>query len=309
MVLVNAIYFKGDWVEKFDAKITTKQKFYCSDGCSVYVDMMYMKKKFSMDYISELKTKALELPYKGESLSMIILLPDDKDGLANLEANLTADHLANLRLHPHSQNDVKVALPRFKLEESASLKETLSNMGMLEVFSDSKSDLSKMDGTHNLFLSKVVHKTFIEVNEEGSEAAAATAAIVMAQCASMALEFRADHPFLFIVHCNCTRSLLFMGKVESPSSISAPLMGNKILSSLPPPFISKMESPSLRSAPFMDFMDKMESPSSLPAPFMGKMESSSSLPAPEVVISIPPNAFNDDRSVGATATPFRCSYL
>ena len=218
MVLVNAVYFKGDWAMKFDAKNTKKEKFHCSDGSSMDVDMMNMKKKFSMDYIRDLKTKALELPYKGESLSMIILLPDDKDGLANLEAGLTADHLANLRHHPHSRNDVKVALPRFKLKESASLKETLSNMGMLEVFSDSKSDLSKMDGTRNLFLSKVVHKAFIEVNEEGSEAAAATAAVVMLRSMPMVREFRADHPFLFMIRCNRTKSLLFMGKMESPSA-------------------------------------------------------------------------------------------
>ena len=216
MVLVNAIYFKGDWAKKFDAKDTKKEKFYRSDDSSVDVDMMNMKKKFSMDYIRDLKTKVLELPYKGASLSMILLLPDDKDGLAKLESALTADHLMKLRVNPHGRNDVVVALPRFILEESASLGETLCSMGMSEVFNSGHADLSQMDGTRNLFLSKVVHKAFIEVNEEGSEAAAATAAVIL--CCSMprVLEFRADHPFLFMIRCNRTKSFLFMGKMENP---------------------------------------------------------------------------------------------
>ena len=216
MILVNAIYFKGDWAKKFDAKDTKKEKFYRSDGSSVDVDMMNMEKEFSMDYIRELKTKVLELPYKGESLSMIILLPDDKDGLGNLEAGLTADHLMKLRLNPHGRNDVVVALPRFILEESASLGETLSNMGVSEAFIDVRADFSKMDGTRKLFLSEVIHKAFIEVNEEGSEAAAATAVVMMYNCIPQVLEFRADHPFLFAIRCNRTKSFLFMGKMENP---------------------------------------------------------------------------------------------
>ena len=217
MILVNAIYFKGDWAIKFDAKDTKKEKFYRTDGSSVDVDMMNMKKKFSMDYIRELKTKVLELPYKGESLSMILLLPDNKDGLSKLEAELTADHLANLRFNPRSRNDVVVALPRFKLEESASLGETLSTMGMSEGFVEGRADFTKMDGTRNLYLSKVLHKAFIEVNEEGSEAAAATAAIMMARSMPRVSEFRADHPFLFMIRCNRTKSLLFVGKMENPT--------------------------------------------------------------------------------------------
>ena len=216
MILVNAIYFKGDWAKKFDAKDTKKEKFYRSDGSSVDVDMMNMEKEFSMDYIRELKTKVLELPYKGGSLSMFILLPDDKDGLVKLESGLTADHLANLQHNPLSDDDIMVALPRLKLMESASLGETLSNMGMPEVFSEGTADLSKMGGTRNLYVSKVIHKACIEVNEEGSEAAAATAVSIVCYSLRMGMEFRADHPFLFIIRCNSTKSVLFMGKMESP---------------------------------------------------------------------------------------------
>ena len=217
MILVNAIYFKGDWAMKFDAKDTKKKKFYRSDGSSVDVDMMNMKKRFRMYFIHELHTKVLELPYKGESLSMILLLPDDKDGLAKLEAGLTADQLMELWLTPHSRSEIVVALPRFILEKSANLGETLANMGMSDVFAGGRADFSKMDGTHNLFLSEVIHKAFIEVNEEGSEAAAATAVIMKKKSKKPhALEFRADHPFLFMIRCNRSKSLLFMGKIENP---------------------------------------------------------------------------------------------
>ena len=217
MILVNAIYFKGDWAKKFDITDTKKEKFYLCDGSSVDTDMMNMKKKFNMDYIRELNAKVLELPYKGHSLSMILLLPDDKDGLANLEARLTAEHLLKLQWNPGDQLDVMVSLPRFKLDASASLGRTLSDMGMPALFIAGIADLSKMDGARDLFVSDVIHKAFIEVNEEGSEAAAATAVIFAFGCAMpRVLEFRADHPFLFAIRCNHTGSLLFMGKVENP---------------------------------------------------------------------------------------------
>ena len=213
LILVNAIYFKGDWAKKFSTESTHKKKFYRSDGSSVDVDMMHMMKKFHMDYIDELNTTVLELPYKGESMSMVIFLPANKDGLAKLEAGLTASHLMNLRWNQRTYQEVRVALPRFNLEQSASLSETLSDMGMPEVFSGGHADLSKMEGTHNLFLSEVVHKAFIEVNEEGSEAAAATGGIVIL---SAPPTFHADHPFLFVIRCNRSKSVLFMGKMEDP---------------------------------------------------------------------------------------------
>ena len=213
MILVNAIYFKGDWAKKFDAKDTKKEKFFRSDGSSVDVDMMNMVEDLNMDHIHELKTRVLELPYKGKSLSMLIFLPYEKDGLANLEAGLKANHLMNLQWSRRTYQEVVVAFPRFILEESASLSDTLSRMGMSEVFSGGRADLSKMDGTRGLFLSRVIHKAFIEVNEEGSEAVAATSGdIVM----SDPPEFRADHPFLFMIRCNRTKSVLFMGKMENP---------------------------------------------------------------------------------------------
>ena len=145
-------------------------------------------------------------------------MPNDKKGLAKLEAGLTAKHLMKLKWNSSDRMYVEVALPRFMMEESASLGCVLEHMGMSKLFTEGRADLSKMDGSRELFVSGVMHKAFIEVNEEGSEAAAATA-VVMLGCGMLSrhvLEFRADHPFLFIIRCNRTNSLLFMGKTETP---------------------------------------------------------------------------------------------
>ncbi|XP_048416551.1 leukocyte elastase inhibitor-like isoform X1 [Stegostoma tigrinum] len=220
LVLVNAIYFKGNWERKFDEKNTQEGQFRINQNETKPVQMMWQKAKFNMAYIHEFKTKILELPYVQNELSMVILLPDIDDnfsGLENLQSQLTFDNLMDWTNPEKMDNaEVKVVLPKFKLEETYDLKATLTDMGMPDAFSDSKSNFSGMTEKNDLVLSKVVHKAFVEVNEEGTEAAAATAAVVMLRCAMITFEFVADHPFLFFIRHNKTRNILFFGRLSSP---------------------------------------------------------------------------------------------
>ncbi|NXD31819.1 ILEU inhibitor, partial [Spelaeornis formosus] len=184
------------------------------------VKMMYQKNKFNFGYFPEEKIRVLELPYDGRELSMIILLPDDTEedstGLQKMEKQLTLEKLQEWT-HPKQlySADVHVCLPKFKLEESYDLMSDLAAMGLQDVFDSGKADLSGMSGTRDLFLSAVVHKAFVEVNEEGTEAAAATAGIA-ALCMVIEEDFNADHPFLFFIRHNPTQSVLFLGRYASP---------------------------------------------------------------------------------------------
>uniref|UniRef100_A0A8C4VZF1 Serpin family B member 1 n=1 Tax=Gopherus evgoodei TaxID=1825980 RepID=A0A8C4VZF1_9SAUR len=220
LVLVNAIYFKGNWAEKFKEANTKPMPFRLNKNERKTVQVMYQKENYPFGYISELKCRVLELPYEGKELSMIILLPDDIDdnstGLQQLEKQITVEKLQEWtqpqNMHPI---DVHVHLPKFKLEDSYDLKSDLSGLGLQDIFDSGKADLSGMSGARDLFLSKVVHKSFIEVNEEGAEAAAATAGIAMF-CMLMEENFTADHPFLFFIRHNPTQSILFFGRYVSP---------------------------------------------------------------------------------------------
>ncbi|NXE23728.1 ILEU inhibitor, partial [Ardeotis kori] len=218
LVLVNAIYFKGNWAEKFEEANTTDRPFWLNKNERKTVKMMYQKNKFNFGYIPQAKVRVLELPYDGRELSMIILLPDDIEddstGLQKLEKQLTLEKLQEWTEHLYS-TDVRVCLPKFKLEESYDLESDLAALGLLDVFDSGKADLSGMSGARDLFLSKIVHKAFVEVNEEGTEAAAATAGIAML-CLAIEEDFNADHPFLFFIQHNPTQSILFVGRYASP---------------------------------------------------------------------------------------------
>ncbi|XP_067418688.1 leukocyte elastase inhibitor-like [Emydura macquarii macquarii] len=215
LVLVNAIYFKGNWAEKFKAANTTGKPFRLNKNERKTVQMMYQKEKFPFGYISEQKCRVLELPYDGKELSMILLLPDDINddttGLQQLEKQLTLEKLQEWT-QPRNMRPIHVSvhLPKFKLEDSYDLKSDLSGLGLLDIFDSGKADLSGMSGARDLFLSKIVHKSFIEMNEEGTEAAAATGIIMVGACRGQ--DFNADHPFLFFIRHNPTQSILFFGR-------------------------------------------------------------------------------------------------
>lgn len=221
LVLVNALYFKGDWAEKFNSEQTTEVPFRLSKNEQKTVKMMYQKKKFPFNYVPEINCRIVELPYVDDELSMIIILPDsiddDTTGLQKLERELTVEKFQEWTQPEHmSRIDVHVHLPKFKLEDEYKLKPVLSTLGMVDIFNAGSADLSGMSGSQNLFLSEVVHKTFVEVNEEGTEAAAATASMIEMMCLRPEEEFKADHPFLFFIRHNITRNILFAGRYSSP---------------------------------------------------------------------------------------------
>ncbi|XP_043835250.1 leukocyte elastase inhibitor-like [Dromiciops gliroides] len=221
LVLVNAIYFKGNWEDKFDEAHTTDAPFRLNKREKKSVKMMYQKKKLRYGYIEALKCRVLELPYKDKDLSMIILLPndieDDSTGLQEIEKQLTMEKLTEWTHHDNMGIiDVHVRLPKFKMENTYDLNSDLARMGLCDLFSSGKADLSGMSGNRDLFISKIVHKSFVEVNEEGTEAAAATAAIATFCMLMPEEEFTADHPFLFFIRHNLSGNILFFGRFTSP---------------------------------------------------------------------------------------------
>uniref|UniRef100_A0A8C2BWJ6 Leukocyte elastase inhibitor n=1 Tax=Cyprinus carpio TaxID=7962 RepID=A0A8C2BWJ6_CYPCA len=223
LVLVNAIYFKGTWMHTFEALNTREMPFKINQNESRPVQMMYQKEMFPFRYIPEYELQVLELPYEQEELSMLILLPnetqDGSDPLLKLESKLTLDKLLDWTEKDKMamQMDIEVHLPKFKLEVGSSLSEILQKMGMSSVFQETKADLTGMSSQSGLFISAVIHKAFIEVNEEGTEAAAATAVIVECDCYFPFQRFTAYHPFLFFIRHNPTNSILFLGRFRGPS--------------------------------------------------------------------------------------------
>ncbi|XP_058234840.1 leukocyte elastase inhibitor-like isoform X2 [Hemibagrus wyckioides] len=222
LVLVNAIYFKSTWDKQFKQPETRECPFKLNKRETKPVQMMNQKAKFPLAFIPEMQCRILEMPYKGQELSMLIMLPveieDDTTGLEKLEKHLTYEKFMEWT-QPDMMDtvEVQVSLPRFKLEETYDMNTLLISMGMVDAFDPNKCDFSRMSPNDDLVLSKVVHKSFVEVNEEGTEAAAATAAVMMMRCAMLPPErFNADHPFLFFIQHKPTRSILFCGRYSSP---------------------------------------------------------------------------------------------
>ncbi|XP_076873394.1 leukocyte elastase inhibitor-like [Brachyhypopomus gauderio] len=221
LALVNAIYFKGNWMQKFDPQNTKEMLFKINKDEKRPVQMMYQNEKFPVNYIPEYRLKVLELPYVQEELSMVVLLPeeaeDSSDPLQKLEDELTVDKLLEWtnRDKMTKSKSISVYLPKFKLDEESSLKATLTKMGMVSLFQEN-ADLKGLSNEKCLSLSKVVHKAFVEVNEEGTEAAAATGVVFETLSWSPVQHFMADHPFLLIIRHNKTNSILFLGKFRCP---------------------------------------------------------------------------------------------
>nr|XP_032830430.1 leukocyte elastase inhibitor-like [Petromyzon marinus] len=221
LVLVNAVYFKGSWDAKFDPEVTRDAEFKINKNEKKPVKMMYKKAKYNFSHVEELNVNIVELPYEGHKLSMVILVPlaieDETTGLEKLESALT---LKSLRQWTSPENmsklEVELHLPHFRLEKSYTLNEHLQRLGMASVFTQGEADFSGINGARDLYVSHVAHKAFVEVNEEGTEAAAATAAIVMMRCARMGPVVRADHPFIFFIRENSSGSVLFLGRFASP---------------------------------------------------------------------------------------------
>jgi serpin B len=216
LVLVNAIYFKGNWSSQFDKQLTKAGPFHVSAAKTVEIPMMSMRGEFR--YAEYATLQVLELPYAGGDLSMIVLLPSGIAELAGIESSLTSQRV-NRWLEQLQRKEVAVFLPKFKTTSQFSLNQTLAALGMTDAFT-ARADFSGMDGTKNLLISAVVHKAFVEVNEEGTEAAAATAVVMETRGMHIPEEpavFRADHPFLFLIRDNQTGSILFLGRIADPT--------------------------------------------------------------------------------------------
>jgi serpin B len=212
LVLTNAIYFKGAWATPFDKKFTKDQPFLLAGGEKIRTPMMVQE--LSVGYHDDEELQAVEMPYAGKQLSMVVLLPKKADGLPALEKSLSADRLAAV-IRKLRVQDVDVSLPRFKMTAEFRLKETLTAMGMKISFTH-VADFSGMAGESKprLFIKDVIHKAFVEVNEEGTEATGATGVIM--KYVSKPPDFIANHPFLFLIRDRGTGSILFLGRVSDP---------------------------------------------------------------------------------------------
>ncbi|NWV15643.1 SPB10 protein, partial [Ptilonorhynchus violaceus] len=222
LILINAIYFKAEWEVKFKAEDTALQPFRLSKNKTKPVKMMYMRNTFPVLIMETMNFKMIELPYVKRELSMFILLPDDiKDnttGLEQLERELTYEKLSEWSdSKKMTETLVDLYLPKFKMEERYDLSDNLIRMGMRSAFS-SNADFSGMAEKGNVLISKVVHKSFVAVDEKGTEAAAATAVIIemTSSLVSHVLKFKVDHPFYFFIRHNKSKSILFFGRFCSP---------------------------------------------------------------------------------------------
>ncbi len=216
LILVNAIYFKGDWLHAFEKWKTADEPFWITPEVSTNMPMMTMKpERFS--YMENESFQCLELPYQGEEVSMLIILPKEKDGLTCIEARLSSDALTDwtgaLR-----KEEIEVHLPLFKVESQFdSMAKTLAALGMTDAFNPALADFSGISA-QPLFISDVIHKAFVQVDEEGTEAAAATGIIMRTTSVPVPPKvFRADHPFLFLIRRNASGTVLFMGRVFCPA--------------------------------------------------------------------------------------------
>ena len=211
LVLTNAIYFKGDWVLQFDKKKTREADFKVSPEKTVKVQMMGLTgDKAKFNYAKTWELQILEMPYEGDELSMLVILP--RENLESIDIN--NEKLNELR-GMLRETKINVYMPKFKFETKYFMAKDLIEMGMPTAFSMG-ADLSGMTGNMDLFIDKVIHQAFVEVNEEGTEAAAATAVIVALK-SSISDYFMADHPFMFIIQQKDTGNILFIGRVIDPS--------------------------------------------------------------------------------------------
>jgi serpin B len=217
LILTNAIYFKAAWMKTFARSATTDQDFTTETG-KVTVPMMSKSTQFRY-FEAENGLQILELPYLGSPISMVVLLPKESDGLGGLETSLNADKLESWFTKLGSPQTVNLSLPRFKLEESFQLGATLRELGMARAFG-STADFSGITTSRRLAITNVIHKAFVDVNEEGTEAAAATAVILGRMAAMLPqhppVTFRADHPFLFLIRDSRSGSILFLGREANP---------------------------------------------------------------------------------------------
>ena len=225
LVLVNAVYFKGTWQKAFDKKITSKENFTLNSGKKVKTMLMQHRKPVRLQYARTDEGQFLSMPYKkgedssGGWLEMMIILPKDKETFADVEKNISSEYINEMRWKM-TRTEVELYLPRFKFAVSHELNSSLKSMGMPLAFSDN-ADFSGMTGKKDLKIGYAIQKAFIDVSEEGTEAAAATAVVMAFRSAAVRQRpevFRADKPFIFLIRDAKTGLILFIGKLENPAA-------------------------------------------------------------------------------------------
>ncbi|KPP73418.1 hypothetical protein Z043_107502 [Scleropages formosus] len=214
LVLVNTIYFKGQWSSKFNKEHVFKDDFSLGASKTCPVSMMYQENEFRYGKFKADNVQVLELPYKGEEMSMVLILPFRKTPLSEIENNLQLKKLTGW-LDSLRPTTVSIQIPRFHIEDKFSLKEKLEALGLKDLFDPSQANLPE-EG-NNLYISEAYHKAFLEVNEEGSEAAAATAVVAYGRSINFSREeFIADRPFLLLIRAISTNTFIFTGRVSDP---------------------------------------------------------------------------------------------
>lgn len=217
LVLTNAVYFLGDWVFPFSKNLTREEDFHTAGGAIVKTPTMKLKKE--LRYYSDDSLAMVALPYEGNELEFVVILPNDKKGLPKIEAALNMAWIQE-NIATMSSQKLNVWLPQMDLTQSFKLNTTLEQMGMKQAFSPQAANFSGISDQGNLFISSVVHKSFLKVDEKGTEAAAATGVSIAVTSMPMPskppIMFKADHPFLFLIREKDTGLILFMGRLENP---------------------------------------------------------------------------------------------
>jgi serine protease inhibitor len=213
MYLINAVYFKGTWTYEFDKANTKKEPFHITLEKDTTCDMMYQKKEFPVLVSDDFQ--AVDLPYGNEDYSMAVFLPVEGKTPDSLLAKLDM-HSWNNWMDGFRKQEIKLYLPKFKLTYNKLMNDVLKIMGMQTAFTDS-ADFRGMEPSGELYISRVLHKTFVQVDEKGTEAAAVTGVEMMTKAMPQPpLEIRVDRPFLFVIHEKTSGAILFMGRIMKP---------------------------------------------------------------------------------------------
>lgn len=217
LLLVNAMYFQGVWARRFQEKVTSPREFHLSSGKAVSCDFMFLSEDFNTK-ISH-NYKAVELPYVGEKFSMFVILPHKMDGLAALEKGINVQFLKEIiKGKGFAELSLELYLPKFRFQSALELSDSLQNLGISDIFDATKANLSGISSQRELYVSKFFHKTFIDVNEKGTEAAVANGEVVISPVsAQIGTTFDVNHPFIFLIADRRIKMIYFIGKVTNPA--------------------------------------------------------------------------------------------
>ena len=217
LILTNTIYFKANWTNQFDEKNTHNDTFKLSSGTEVTAPFMHETSYYN--YGATRNVQIIEMDYQGDDLSMLIILPK-KDKMNDIESEFNKETLEAWKNHME-ETRVSVSLPKFKFETKYFMRKDLKAMGMPTAFIPDAADFSGMNGNRELFISHVIHQAYVDVNEEGTEAAAATGIVVAIGAVPPENLFVADHPFIFLIVDKETGEILFMGRLSDPSKTNS----------------------------------------------------------------------------------------